>query len=58
MLNEEERKELEALVEHEKRNLLFYVLMHDRLVASGLLESEFESQINFHLDRLIDLEPV
>ncbi|MGV8095978.1 MAG: hypothetical protein AB2L24_29350 [Mangrovibacterium sp.] len=46
--------ELKALIEHEERNLLFYA-MHCDLFEKELPMMELERQINFHLDRLIDL---
>lgn len=44
--------ELKALIEHEKRNLLFYSLHWDILVQSTS-ERELEKQIDQHLDRLL-----
>jgi hypothetical protein len=54
MLNKKEKEELKALVEHEKRNLLFYALYYDMLLGK-LSTRELEKAINFHLDRLLDL---
>ena len=49
---DDNQKELKALIEHEKNNLLFYSLYWDILVQSTS-ERELEKQIDQHLDRLI-----
>lgn len=49
---DDNQKELKALIEHEKNNLLFYSLFWDILVQSTS-ERELEKQINQHLDRLL-----
>jgi hypothetical protein len=54
MMNEKEKEGLNALVEHEKRNLTFYSLYYDYLKES-LGSRELEKAIDFHLDRLIEL---
>jgi hypothetical protein len=54
VLNEKERDELSALIEHEKNNLRFYALYYD-MFREKLLNKELEKQINFHLDRMIEL---
>lgn len=48
---EDNLKELKALIEHEKRNLMFYSLYWNDLVR-GTSERELEKQIDLHLDRL------
>ena len=53
MLNEED--ELNALIKHEERNLLFYVLHYDIFYKEDGGMEMLEKRINFHLDRLIDL---
>jgi hypothetical protein len=50
----DEVNELKALMEHEKNNLRFYALFYDDL-KTKLPLGKLENQINFHLDRLIDL---
>lgn len=51
MLNKNELKEL---IDHEIKNLTFYALFFDELKGS-LSMDRLEKQIDFHLDRLIDL---
>jgi len=46
--------ELNALIEHEKKNLSFYVLFYEDL-SEKMSVRELERHIDFHLDRLIDL---
>jgi len=49
---DDNQNELKALIEHEKKNLLFYSLYWDILVQNTS-ERELEKQIDQHLDRLI-----
>jgi hypothetical protein len=49
-----EQDELRVLIEHEKKNLLFYALFFDSL-CRRMPVRELERNIDFHLDRLIDL---
>lgn len=51
MLNKDE---LKALVEQEKRNLLFYARYYE-VLKKDMSIWELEKAINFHLDRMIDL---
>ena len=48
---DDNQSELKALIEHEKRNLLFYSLYWEDLVQSNS-ERELEKQVDLHLDRL------
>ena len=56
MLNNEEesQEELEALIEHEKKNIHFYVIFYEEL-ETKLSPRQIEMLIDFHLDRLIIL---
>ena len=49
---DDNQKELKALIEHEKKNLLFYSLYWD-ILAQKTSEGELEKQIDLHLDRLL-----
>ena len=49
---DDNQKELKALIEHEKKNLLFYSLYWD-ILAQKSSEGELEKQIDLHLDRLL-----
>jgi hypothetical protein len=54
VLNKKEKEELNALIEHEKNNLRFYALYYD-MFREKLSNKELEKQIDFHLDRMIEL---
>ncbi|MDR1720118.1 MAG: hypothetical protein LBR67_08405 [Dysgonamonadaceae bacterium] len=54
MLDKKEENELNTLIEHEKKNLMFYALFFEEL-QKKFPRGEFEKRIDFHLDRLIDL---
>ena len=56
MLNKEEesQEELEAHIEHEKRNIYFYTRYYGML-REKMSDLEIEKAIDFHLDRLIIL---
>ena len=49
---DDNQNELKALIEHEKKNLLFYSLYWD-ILAQKTSEGELEKQIDLHLDRLL-----
>ena len=49
---DDNQKELKALIEHEKKNLLFYSLYWD-ILAQKTSEGDLEKQIDLHLDRLL-----